>query len=181
MFVLGFRVQRGGGGGSAAPGRADAPAFLCTPSNPRAPACSVAGRSVQPVFTSPCLLGLPSPVHYAKEHQGGRLSPCCKLPACLTRPCLPALPSPLCSLLKEKRIKAGAHMKQLSQKMRQQRLQVGGLVCSACAAGRTRGGTGARVGLLEAVAAGSKQPPPVPPLPNILASPALSMPACIAL
>ena len=31
----------------------------------------------------------------------------------------------LCSLLKEKRIKAGAHMKQLSQRMRQQRLQVG--------------------------------------------------------
>ena len=30
-----------------------------------------------------------------------------------------------CSLLKEKRIKASAHMKQLSQKMRQQRLQVG--------------------------------------------------------
>lgn len=29
-----------------------------------------------------------------------------------------------CSLLKEKRIKASAHMKQLSQKMRQQRLQV---------------------------------------------------------
>ncbi len=31
----------------------------------------------------------------------------------------------LCSLLKEKRIKAGMRMKQLSQKVRQQRLQVG--------------------------------------------------------
>ena len=45
---------------------------------------------------------------------------------------LPCLFCPVCSLLKEKRIKAGAHMKQLSQKMRQQRLQVGGGGLQCC-------------------------------------------------
>ena len=48
------------------------------------------------------------------------------LPRMACPACLPCLFCPVCSLLKEKRIKAGAHMKQLSQKMRQQRLQVGG-------------------------------------------------------
>lgn len=53
----------------------------------------------------------------------GVLRPRCA--SCFADPMLSELT--LCSLLKEKRIKAGMRMKQLSQKVRQQRLQVGPL------------------------------------------------------